>query len=92
MRDRMDSQYALLVVRLAHLSHRADATKLIGDLAASLTHDTTSQAEAARTSAHNAIRALAKDLDKEWPCSWETWDAALKATETWRDLSRVTRP
>jgi hypothetical protein len=80
--------HALQVLRRARLSRNDAAAIMVVDLvyetaAASLR---TPEREEARQAAWDAIFALAKTLKEEGFAVPALWKAALRATETWREL------
>jgi hypothetical protein len=82
------ANYALLVLRQARLSHSEAAAKMIEDLVfhTANTGLRTLEIEEAHQAAWLAISELANSLKKYLFAPPDMWKAALRATESWREL------
>jgi ADP-ribose pyrophosphatase YjhB (NUDIX family) len=86
--DLPKASYALQVLRQARLSRNETAAKMVEHLVY-VTANTglrTPEIEEAQQAAWVAISELASALDKEEFAPPDLWKAALRATESWREL------
>jgi ADP-ribose pyrophosphatase YjhB (NUDIX family) len=86
--DLPKASYALQVLRQARLSRNETAAKMVEHLVY-VTANTglrTAEIEEAQQAAWVAISELASALDKEEFAPPDLWKAALRATESWREL------
>jgi ADP-ribose pyrophosphatase YjhB (NUDIX family) len=86
--DLPKASYALQVLRQARLSRNETAAKMVEHLVY-VTANTglrPPEIEEAQQAAWVAISELASALDKEEFAPPDLWKAALKATESWREL------
>lgn len=86
--DLPKAEHALPVLRRARLSRNENAAVMIAELVyeMSYTGSHTPEIEEAREAAWIAISALSASLKAELFAPPEMWNAALKATERWKDL------
>lgn len=84
----VEANHALLVLRQARLSPHGAAVLMISDLAeqAANTEFQTPEIEDARAAAKAAIFILAEALNAGTSAPPTTWEAALSAVESWREL------
>ena len=86
--DLPKASYALQVLRQARLSRNETAAKMVEHLVY-VTANTglrTPEIEEAQQAGWVAISELASALDKEEFAPPDLWKAALRATESWREL------
>jgi ADP-ribose pyrophosphatase YjhB (NUDIX family) len=86
--DLPKASYVLQVLRQARLSRNETAAKMVEHLVY-VTANTglrTPEIEEAQQAAWVAISELASALDKEAFAPPDLWKAALRATESWREL------
>jgi hypothetical protein len=86
--DLPKASYALQVLRQARLSRNETAAKMVEHLVyvTANTRLRTPEIEEAQQAARVAISELASALDKEEFAPPDLWKAALRATESWREL------
>jgi len=86
--DLPKAEHALSVLRRARLSRNETAAVMIAELVyeMSYTGSHTPEIEEAREAAWIAISALSASLKAELFAPPEMWNAALKASERWKDL------
>jgi hypothetical protein len=86
--DLSEANYALLVLRQVRLSRNEAAATMVADLVFETegTGLRTLEIEEARQAARGPISALAKTLRDEGFAGSALWKAALRATESWREL------
>jgi hypothetical protein len=86
--DLSKANHALLVIRQARLSRSEVAAIMIGDLIYEIanTGPCSPEIEGAHEAARLAISKLASSLKSEQFAPPAVWKAALRATESWREL------
>ena len=86
--DLSKANHALLVIRQARLSRNEAAAIMIADLIYEIANTGLHRPEIedAHQAAWLAISELARSLRKEQFAPPALWKAALRATETWREL------
>jgi hypothetical protein len=86
--DLSKADHTLLVIRQARLSRNEDAAIMIGDLIYEIanTGQCSPEIEDAQQAAWLAISELARSLKNEQFAPPSIWKAALRATESWREL------
>jgi hypothetical protein len=86
--DLPKAEHALSVLRQARLSRNETAATMIADLVyqRAYTGLRAPEIEEARQAAWIAISALSASLKAESFAPPDMWNAALKATENWKDL------
>jgi hypothetical protein len=86
--DLPKANHALLVIRQARLSRNEAAAMMIADLIYEIpnTPQRSPEIEEAHQAAWLAISELARALKKEQFAPPALWQAALRATESWREL------
>ena len=86
--DFQKADYVLQVLRKARLSRNETAAKMVEHLAYVTTNTglRTAEIEQTQQAAWIAISALAKTLNEEGFAGPTLWKAALRATESWKEL------
>ena len=86
--DLPKASYVLQVLRQARLSRNETAAKMVEHLAYVTTNTglRTAEIEQTQQAAWVAISALAKTLNEEGFAGPTLWKAALRATESWKEL------